>query len=718
MSLPSPHLDDRKFQDLVDDVKRQIGLRCPEWTEHNVSDPGVTLIELFAFMVEQALFRMNQVPEKNYIKFLEMIGITLEMPQPSRADLRFRLTRPIEDAPGEESYHVTLPARRTTGATIRTETEEAIEFTSDADLRMVRPKVAAMFAIPATEAGIASEEEAPEAARLVMNGQPLDEGSAFKLFSAVPRQNDCTYICFENDVSGNMVRFDAACLTAAATGLRETYPSQVWEVWDGINGAWERLESVQDTTFGFNRTGYVELALPRGLIDKSIAGQRGYWIRLRYSISAEDLPPVGLEMRSPEPYQKSPELTQIRASTVGGTVPASNCTTLFNEVLGQSDGTPGQEFQLAWTPVLELTSEDTLWIGPVGATPDDFSGFMPWTRVDDFSESHSSDCHFAIDLRTGVVQLGPALIQPDGTVRQYGAVPEKGLTLRMSAYRVGGGSAGNVTANKVRVLKTAYPYIAEVSNPRPAAGGRDMESLDRAKLRALEVIKVRNRAVACEDYEVLARKASPGVGRARCIQPLTHPAASTDSIQPGVVTVLIVPALNDAIEVPAPVDFRVPDRTLEEVRAFLDERRLLTAALEIAEPDYVFVSTDIKLVADPRADAEEVAKRVRSALNRFIHPLKGGAAGTGWPFRRTLTLADIYSQVGEVRGVAFLLDAKVFASRILSKDDRVLGAEEVVSNVDGMRLVETEMFATRDHRIRVVPMSAVGADEAMAGSAS
>ncbi|KAA0237010.1 MAG: putative baseplate assembly protein, partial [Armatimonadetes bacterium] len=158
MSLPSPNLDDRKFQDLVDDAKRQIGLRCPDWTDHNVSDPGVTLIELFASMVEQALFRLNQVPEKNFIRFLEMIGINLEMPEPARTDLLFRLTRPVEDRQGEEAYEIVLPARDTVAATVRTETEEAIEFSTDAELRMVRPKLAHVFAIPGTDDGLAQDD--------------------------------------------------------------------------------------------------------------------------------------------------------------------------------------------------------------------------------------------------------------------------------------------------------------------------------------------------------------------------------------------------------------------------------------------------------------------------------------------------------------------------------------------------------------------------------
>ena len=73
--LPAPRLDDRGFQDLVDDAKRLVMRRCPEWTDHNVSDPGVTLIETFAFMTDELLYRLNRVPDLNYIKFLELIGV-------------------------------------------------------------------------------------------------------------------------------------------------------------------------------------------------------------------------------------------------------------------------------------------------------------------------------------------------------------------------------------------------------------------------------------------------------------------------------------------------------------------------------------------------------------------------------------------------------------------------------------------------------------------
>src|SRR3712207_4516910 len=126
MALPAPNLDDRRFQDLVDDAKRLVQQRCPEWTDHNVSDPGVTLIETFAFMVDQLLYRLNRVPDRNYVRFLELIGVQLFPPSAARAAVTFWLSAPQSDT-------VRVPAG-TQVATVRTETEEAVSFTTVGDL--------------------------------------------------------------------------------------------------------------------------------------------------------------------------------------------------------------------------------------------------------------------------------------------------------------------------------------------------------------------------------------------------------------------------------------------------------------------------------------------------------------------------------------------------------------------------------------------------------
>ena len=103
--LPAPNLDDRHFQDLVDDAKRLVQQRCPTWTDHNVSDPGVTLIEAFAQMVDQLIYRLNRVPDLHYVKFLELIGVELRPPAAARGEahlLAVRAAAAAGDRPGRD----------------------------------------------------------------------------------------------------------------------------------------------------------------------------------------------------------------------------------------------------------------------------------------------------------------------------------------------------------------------------------------------------------------------------------------------------------------------------------------------------------------------------------------------------------------------------------------------------------------------------------------
>ncbi len=707
MSLPSPNLDNRTFQEIVDETKIQIGRRCPEWTDHNVSDPGVTLIELFASMTEMMLFQLNQVPEKNYLKFLEMIGISLEPPSPARTELRFRLSRAIEDLDGEEAFARTLRARETVAATLRTEQEESVEFCTDSDLRFVRPFLNHIKAIPAAEAGITGEDTVPGTRDFV-------PGKVFTVYSSVPRSGDSLFFGFDGDISGNTVQMEVNCVRSAATGLNEDYPAQQWEVWDGAESRWTRLE-VFDTTYGFNRppgqvkndapTGFIEIAMPPSLIKRQVDGKSAYWVRCRYTTA---LPPRGPEGRLPDAYQKSPEFLGISARVVGGTVSASNCATALSQDLGQSDGTPGQAFALGHAPVLPRRPGETVLVGEQGATQEEMEA---WIEVEDFADSGPNDRHFVCDSYMGQVLLGPEIIQPDGSPRQYGAIPHKGLSLIFTAYRHGGGTRGNIAAGQATVMKSSIPYISEVVNPGRAYGGREQETVDRAKMRGRAILRHRARAVTAEDYEYFACQASSGVGRARCVQPRArHDAAG--GVPPGVVRVLLVPALDDALAVPRPADLEVPGPVLREVENYLDIRRLLTSVLEVSEPDYVYVSTEIRLVADPKADADTVARSVRRHLENYLHPLRGGPEGTGWPFRRALTLADIYAQVQQAHGVAFLLDAKIFISRLAAAGQGQLTPEVLVSNAEGVRAGDNELLATREHRVRAVPMGQVGLDEA------
>src|SRR5580692_10543229 len=96
--IPEITLDDRSFQDLVNEARLKLSQRCPEWTEHNVSDPGITLVELFAWLTESIIYRLNRVPEKLHVTLLDLLGIQIAPPVAATTRLRFRLAAPMEEA--------------------------------------------------------------------------------------------------------------------------------------------------------------------------------------------------------------------------------------------------------------------------------------------------------------------------------------------------------------------------------------------------------------------------------------------------------------------------------------------------------------------------------------------------------------------------------------------------------------------------------------------
>src|SRR5215217_7278795 len=89
MPLPTPILDDRSYEQLRDELVRRIPVYAPEWTDHNASDPGIALLELFAFLGESLLFRFNQIPESTYLAYLRLLDVPVRPAVPARAMVAF-----------------------------------------------------------------------------------------------------------------------------------------------------------------------------------------------------------------------------------------------------------------------------------------------------------------------------------------------------------------------------------------------------------------------------------------------------------------------------------------------------------------------------------------------------------------------------------------------------------------------------------------------------
>ena len=98
MPIPSPQLDDRSFAQLLAQAKDVVRRSCPQWTDLSVGDPGVALIEVFAYLTDTLIYRLNRLPDKAYVEFLRLIGVRVQPPAAAAADLVFTAAKPVERA--------------------------------------------------------------------------------------------------------------------------------------------------------------------------------------------------------------------------------------------------------------------------------------------------------------------------------------------------------------------------------------------------------------------------------------------------------------------------------------------------------------------------------------------------------------------------------------------------------------------------------------------
>ena len=614
MTLPVPNLDDRRFQDLVDDAKRYVQRRCPEWSDHNVSDPGVTLIETFAMIADQLLYRLNRVPDRLYLRFLEMLGIELVPPAPARADVTFWLAAPRRD---------TVAVRAGTEvATGRVDGSDAVAFATVEDLDI----------LPCSLTAIATASAAGE---VVDRTEQLADDGTFPCFGAPPRVGDALLVGLSGAVPRCVVTVRVDC-RAEGAGVDPRNPPLVWEAWTGRRWKPCEIDPGQDGTGGFNRPGDIVLHLPPDHAESVVEGRRAGWLRCRLVQPAE---------RQPF-YEQPPRILGASAFTVGGTIRAEHAETVQDEALGVSEGVAGQRFSLARGPVLD--AEGSVVIEVVGP-----NGFEPWERVDHFDASSPTDRHVRLDTNAGEIVFGPGVRQRDGTMRQFGAVPPKSAPIRATSYRVGGGARGNVAAGAIEALRTSVPFVTRVQNRRPAGDGVDGEDLEAAKRRAPMYLRTRHRAVTTSDYEYLARTADPRAARTRCL--------AGDGAEASVIRLAVVPSISGDPGRPVEIEaYLPPSDLLARVAEFLDERRMLGTRLIVEPPFYQRVSVEAKVRLDARADADRVRQQALDSIYRYLHPTAGGPDGNGWPFGRTVAAGELLARLAALSGVEQVDEVRLF----------------------------------------------------------
>lgn len=678
MPLVPPSLDDRRFDDLVEELVARIPAHTPEWTNPRQGDPGRTLIELFAWLGDALLYRANLIPERQRLVFLKLLGMGLKPALPARGIVSLAFAQETE-----LGAH-TLAPRGTLKAAMPFETlgeTTVLPVTGEAYIkrRLTSAQAAkrsetlqGLARIHRISGALQGYETTPVFAqgRAVLEGVDVFAQSADRaLWIALlapkapqPGQQAGTNANAALALGGGNAGLPSLLSVGVVPALKPptpfedvTAPTPVPVLWELTTQGRSDFETdyltlpVQpgtDTSGGLARAGTLRLQLP----DEKLIWAPSNDVGVNPSAGVGDAPPrlddperaarliAWLRLR-PQPGQP---VEHLPLAWIGiNAVETDQRATLSGRVLGSSNGAADQQF------ALPLGSVDAATLQIEVEAPG--RGYEPWSRVDDLA-ALSADANVARDATAYELDAEAGTLRFGDGVR--GKVPEAGMRIRLAQGRFGGGRAGNLPPgsltelNARRIDGLAAPPL-KVLQPLALDGGEDAETLALAERRIPSRLRHRDRAVTEEDYRRLAFEAPAiDVGRVEVL-PRFKPRDRRFPV-PGVVSVLALPA---AALAPAPNPR--PDRPfIERLHAHLAARTPLATELYVIGCDYVPLGISVAVDIRDGYARDQVLLDVREALRRVLWPLApGGFDGQGWPLDRDVRSRELAVEVARVAGV-------------------------------------------------------------------
>ena len=614
MPLGSLALDDFTWADLVAATRRRIPAASGGvWTLHAPTDPGVTLLELHAWLLEQRLYWLDQVPDHLVRAILALLG---EPVAPARA------------AATVLAFDRPAPWVGVGAGVVRTERRGApLQFTTEGGVTLAPVE---RVGLVVGDRDRTTDLEAGRAVRILSADDSAAEARILFWMPAGPPGPRAHPLAVLVEL-----RAPASIAPAWAPLAPADVPPPATLTWWYRNLAGEVVPwpaPVDDGTGGLRRSGVVRLPVP---VDwdfepgSTIGGLSAFAVRVRTARATFTAPPRVARL-------------------------------VANVVVARHRRAVSHVQSLDWLPlpgnVVALPEEDTPPIPEtVSLVLAETSGPQAWRPVADLAFSGPADRVFVVERAAGVLRLGDGL-----TGRIPRLQPGANATV---AYDVGAGDDGNVGAGLAWVHEATGRAL---HNAVPADGGAEPEPLPAARQRAGEALHRVTRAIVRSDHETLA-VTTPGVALARAHAAVGYHALHPCTPVPGMVTVFVVPDApreepSDLYE-DAFVATPEPDPgALAAARARLETARLVTHELCVRAPIYRRAALRVDVQADP-TDPGALRSRLAGALHRFLDPLVGGADGAGFPFgeplRPSALLRDAQRALGtdgEVDEVAVGLD--------------------------------------------------------------
>lgn len=683
MPLEIPKLDNRTYQEILDEALARIPVHNPEWTNFNDSDPGITLLQLFAFMTDNLLYRANLIPERNRIKFLQLLGVPMQPAGTAEGFISFINARgPLKTITLDAGLEVSsgqVPFCTRNGLDVLPiegqvyfKGKPTLSETEYQDAEKLYKQLYASLDKPGAKLSLYETRRLLEPSnsldRPVVNltADTVDHCLWLAIMARRPKDVKAARKEVANKVLtlGIMpsVEEDKRVLRPTGVLTEESQAELIFEIPDVIeepqpgkddrvvakykylpastssNLLWEPglvqlklpgeksldlWKNLEPTELGVGN-------LPPSLEDQDVKNRVITWIRIRRQMSAE------------EENKLSTEISWVGVNSVM----ISQRLPVFAENLGRGTGEPDQSVTLVNTPVipesLTLMVNGETWreIDDLAAADPEVPRQNGSTSVSQFPKIRKVPIDqvkvYTLDPESGEIHFGDGL---------RGKRPPTGAVIQAS-YDYGGGNQGQVGVGVIKKAP-ALPAGLQVTNPLPTWGGNEEETVSEAEKRISSFLRHRNRLVSKEDFQELTLQ-TPGVdiGRVEVI-PVFHP-EMIDIPSPGVVTVMVIPRY-DLSQPDAPM----PDRWfLDAVCKYLHPRRLVTTEVHVRGPKYVSIWVTVGIEVIAGKDFAPLREKVIKELQTFLSPLTGGYEKTGWLLSRGVDAEELKAVATRVEGVA------------------------------------------------------------------
>lgn len=689
--LPDIHLDQMSFDEMVDRAKNRIVSFYPDWTDFNYHDPGITLVELFAWYKEIQQYELDHIGEHHKRKYLQLLGTDIRHRSAARTYAMASLSSPCLIPEG----------CRLEAAGVPFETVES----------QMLPGVSIQCCFGWWEDGYVSFLDGDQ----LSLGHPLE----FYPFGSKARQGTCLYI----GISDALPVGEKIALTIRANrqgsvlrnlAREDTIPLArlSFSYWDGKQ--YQPIELIREETFGLLFDGQIVFQINSQMQTQQIGDEKGYFLCVRLDETQYETAPVisFFDMNTMRVCQKetvakwlrvsedcqgdllwcehnlcatgevrvfseqngfyreehvievglesSSKRTWIRLESRGDvqTKPEAYWILAYGKddwyrrhfVLGKGHGFPNESFDLDDEQVsyedVELLIEEAEQPGV----------YVRWEKRGDFANSGPEDRHFCVDCLTGRILFGNGI---------HGMAPE-GQVLLVSFARILG-NGGNIKAERIRKFLDKDLEEIKVTNPWDAGGGRGEETVQEAFVRVRKTLMQSRNLVTARDYEQMVR-ATPGLRIESC--KALFGANKDGKGMEQVVQLVVKPYSQESRP-------RLTPAFTQNILQYLEKKRLLGIRLKVVSPAYVRLSVYVEAQTYPQYQGTEGI--VEQAVREYLEALKTQFGGV-------LFYSGLYGYIDRLDCVAgirsLVLEAKGNDVRRTTYGDLIFPGNGIVDEID------------------------------------